>query len=324
MRVVVFHQGALGDFLLTVPVLQGLQEFCPELQIDFWSKQEHVSLLKGKIHPGGFHTLEGRLLPSLLHDSLWITFPLPHFLTDADQIFIFGQTGTRVLADRLSKRLTAGVDWIQSFPGPDENNTHVTDFIRRQINRLGWKTGDRFGRLNPDPHELEAVETLLRDRGISSLPILIHPGSGGKRKVWPLKNWYDLAHWITGQLSIPVLLSVGPADECLEGFSRTMLRAGIPSVSGLALARLAALLSSCRLYAGSDSGVSHLAAALGVRTVTLFGPTDPHVWGPRGDRVRVVRKDWLESEIFEWNPSRLPEAPDREVMRAVTELLGGL
>lgn len=321
MRMVVFHQGALGDFLLTFPVLDGLHESCPELRIDFWSKREHVSLLVGKHYLRGFHTLEDRLLPSLLHDSLWMASPLPDFLTEADQVLIFGQAGTRVLADRLSTRLRAKVDWVRSFPGPDENETYVTDFIRRQVNRLGWNAGERFGRLVANPHELDAAKTLLQGCGISSPPVLIHPGSGGKRKVWPLKNWHNLMAWIKSELSVPVLLSIGPADEYLQSFSRLMLQAGIPSVGGLTLARLAALISGCRLYVGSDSGVSHLAAALGVQTVAVFGPTDPGVWGPRGDRVRIVQKDWCESEIFEWDSSRSPEAPDREVTRAITELL---
>jgi len=324
MRVVVFHQGALGDFLFAVPVLDGLHEFRPELRIDFWSKREHVSLLEGKSYLAAFHTLEGRLLPSLLHEDLWISTPLPDFLTEADQVFIFGQAGTRILAERLSTRLQTRVDWIRSFPGTDETGVHVTDFLRRQFNRLGWKTGTRFGRLIPNADELDAVKTLLHDCEISSPPILIHPGSGGKRKIWPLKSWHELMHWITRELSIPVLLSVGPADERLESFSRTLSRAGFPIVSGLQLPRLAALLSECRLYAGSDSGITHLAAALGVQTVAVFGPTDSGVWGPRGDRVRIIQKDWREEGIFEWDSSRSPQAADGEVTCAVMELLSNL
>jgi heptosyltransferase III len=321
MRVVVFHQGALGDFLLTVPVLESLHQFYPEIRIDFWSKREHVSLLEGKNYLGGFHTLEGRLLPGLLQDSLRMTSGLPDFLMEADQVFIFGQAGTRVLAERLSTLLRAKVDWVQSFPIGDESRIHVTDFVCRQISRLGWNIGKRFGGLAPNPKELDSVTALLQDFEISSPPILIHPGSGGKRKIWPLKNWRDLVMWIKNALHIPVLLSLGPADEYLGSFAGTMLQAGIPTVSGLPLTRLAALLSRCRLYAGSDSGISHLAAGLGIQTVAVFGPTDPAVWGPRGEKVRVLRKDWRESEILEWDASRPAETPDGEVARIITGML---
>ena len=48
------------------------------------------------------------------------------------------------------------------------------------------------------------------------------------------------------------------------------------------------ILARCRAFVGNDSGVSHLAAALGVPTVALFGPTRPEHWAPRGERVRVL------------------------------------
>jgi ADP-heptose:LPS heptosyltransferase len=57
----------------------------------------------------------------------------------------------------------------------------------------------------------------------------------------------------------------------------------------MSVGQVAALLARCRLYVGNDSGLTHLAAAVGAETVAVFGPTDPAVWAPRGSRVRVVR-----------------------------------
>jgi len=53
---------------------------------------------------------------------------------------------------------------------------------------------------------------------------------------------------------------------------------------------VAALIARCACYVGNDSGISHVAAGLGVPTVAVFGPTDPAVWGPHGPTVRVVRR----------------------------------
>jgi heptosyltransferase-2 len=55
------------------------------------------------------------------------------------------------------------------------------------------------------------------------------------------------------------------------------------------LYHLACWLRQARLYVGNDSGISHLAAAVGIPTVAIFGPTDPAVWAPRGAHVAVVR-----------------------------------
>ena len=61
--------------------------------------------------------------------------------------------------------------------------------------------------------------------------------------------------------------------------------------------RLAAVLSRCRLYIGNDSGITHLAAALGVRTIALFLETDPRVWAPRGPRVQLLHRPNVEQVL---------------------------
>jgi ADP-heptose:LPS heptosyltransferase len=50
-------------------------------------------------------------------------------------------------------------------------------------------------------------------------------------------------------------------------------------------------MEGCRLFVGNDSGISHMAAALGIPTIAIFGPTDPVLWSPRGNKVVVVRKE---------------------------------
>jgi ADP-heptose:LPS heptosyltransferase len=59
---------------------------------------------------------------------------------------------------------------------------------------------------------------------------------------------------------------------------------------GLTLLQLASVIEGCRFFIGNDSGVSHLAAAAGLPTVTIFGPTDEKVWSPRGAKTFVVSR----------------------------------
>ena len=61
------------------------------------------------------------------------------------------------------------------------------------------------------------------------------------------------------------------------------------------LYELAKWLASARLYIGNDSGITHLAAAVGTPVVAIFGPTDPAVWAPRGERVAVVSGGSLDA-----------------------------
>jgi len=118
---------------------------------------------------------------------------------------------------------------------------------------------------------------------------------------------------VAARLGRPLFAVAGPADEETAGELLRRLPAGIPLAvaRGLEVAALAALLAGCAGYLGNDSGVSHLAAALGVPSVVVFGPTDPARWAPLGPQVRVVRSP---------APPAWPEAA--EVLRALQAALG--
>ncbi len=113
--------------------------------------------------------------------------------------------------------------------------------------------------------------------------MVIHPGSGGAAKRWPLERFAEVAR----RLDQPVAWVLGPAEREDRACREAMETTGAV-LDELSLEELSAALARCRLYIGNDSGVSHLAAALGVPTVAVFGATDPATWSPRGQRVTVV------------------------------------
>jgi heptosyltransferase-2 len=138
------------------------------------------------------------------------------------------------------------------------------------------------------PHEdrLHGRAWLDRKMGRGVRPLAVHPGSGGARKRWPARRFAELA----ACLEAPVLVVEGPADSeaCREFAEALPVSVLLGRATGMPLCRLAALLMESRGYIGNDSGVSHLAGALGVPTVAVFGPTDPAVWAPRGPEISVV------------------------------------
>ncbi len=108
--------------------------------------------------------------------------------------------------------------------------------------------------------------------------VVIHPFSGSARKNWPLHLYRELAD----RLKCPVEWSAGPEEQLPDATRFT------------SLGDLAAWLGGAHLYIGNDSGITHLAAALGVRTIALFGPSSPDTWIPRGENVTVLRCNRLE------------------------------
>ena len=88
------------------------------------------------------------------------------------------------------------------------------------------------------------------------------------------------------QQGIPGLIISGPAEQTRDD--------GLPPwprAQNLPLPHLAALLARCQVVVGHDSGITHLAAAVGTTTLALFGPTDPLVWGPHSRRACVLWPD---------------------------------
>jgi len=108
--------------------------------------------------------------------------------------------------------------------------------------------------------------------------IVIHPFSGSPRKNWPLNLYRQLA----ARLTCRIEWTAGPEEELPE------------AVRFANLAELASWIKGARLYIGNDSGITHLAAASGVRTLALFGPGSPANWAPRGPDVAVVHATSLE------------------------------
>lgn len=139
--------------------------------------------------------------------------------------------------------------------------------------------------VSPDVHAVDYyLDQVGATRGaVPRLPLsepdggylAIHPFSGSGRKNWGLGKFRELA----AGLGMPVEWCAGPEEE-LEGARRFD-----------SLWEMARWLAGARLYAGNDSGPSHVAAACGTPAVVIFGPSDPRVWAPRGPNVTVVAGD---------------------------------
>jgi heptosyltransferase III len=321
-KIVVIHHGALGDFLLTLPILEELNRSNPSVRIHLWTRAEHIALLAEKTYIGQDPPPDDSELVPFFHDELWREAKIPPFLHGAGAILVFGQTGSQMLAGRLSKRLSCTVHWVQSFPAPGSNQ-HVHCFLLEQLRRLGWAVKERLPELKPSLTEISLVQDFLRENKLVSTgrPVLIHPGSGGVGKMWPLKNWWSLVGFLRGYDRCPVVMTLGPADERLKGFAKEVARFGVLILEGIKLPRLSAFISQCRLFIGSDSGVSHLAALMGIPTVVVFGPTDPGIWAPRGSHVHIIKEGWEESEVLNWSPDGATASLDSQFVELLKNLL---
>jgi ADP-heptose:LPS heptosyltransferase len=118
--------------------------------------------------------------------------------------------------------------------------------------------------------------------------VVLHPGSGGRHKCWHIENFIALADGLR-RSRFEVLFLLGPAElERLSNADLGRLRDAATCAANLPLSQVVARLSCARAFVGNDSGVTHLAAAMGLRTIALFGPTDPTQYAPIGPALKVM------------------------------------
>lgn len=318
----VWHQGALGDFLLALPVFQGLHRLHPKAVIHFCTKASHARLLTTEPYLGELYPAESSDLALLFHDESWSETRLPTYFYDVRGAFVMGQARSRMLADRLGQLLQKPVVWIQSFPGVDQCRP-VTDFLLDQLQQHGWDLPHAPPMLKAMPEESRFAKQWMAALGAAwrAKPVTVHPGSGGRGKIWPLRKWHALLRWLRAHFSHPVLAVLGPADGHLKPFANELRKLGVTIIEDVPLERLAAFLAESALYIGNDSGVSHLAAAMGTPTIVIFGPTRPEIWAPRGIRVEIVRSLWSATENLVWPSYAAIEEIDMPLLTLVNKIL---
>jgi heptosyltransferase III len=197
------------------------------------------------------------------------------------------------LADGLRMIARGGVCTVPPRP-PAGLPLHAAEYAWTRVTACGLLPADAIPL--PPPQRTAIV-------GPQS-PVLIHPGAGSPRKRWPIERFHAVAAAAAaGGANVEYVL--GPADHDLQARLPGSPRLHLPADT-LALRRL---LLSARAYIGNDSGVSHLAAWLGLPCVVVFGPSDPVRWRPPGEKVEVVRPPLACTPCFETSPANC-EPPD--------------
>lgn len=278
-KVLVIFPGALGDFICFLPVLEKL---AGRRSVDLLARAEYAALLPATVMTRSLECYEiTRLfIPGAERDER-----LRDFFGSYSFIYSWMGSGQPDFVRHL-RMLSDGKLGI--FPFRPSLQVHMTDYY---LSCLGNKhPREIFPAIALRFDALAWSHRFWQQNGFERKRILVlAPGSGAKEKNWPIEFYRVMADWWERRFGGKVIVVLGPVEEEREERRNSWGRALM--VHGLDLAEVAALLDRCDLYLGNDSGVSHLAAALGVETVVLFGPSDPAQWAPRGKRVTVITQD---------------------------------
>ena len=289
-RVLVIFPGALGDLMCLRPALAAISRRHRGASIELMARFELARLVAGATVVARAHSIDAREVGDLFADDTSLNPSARRLFGDFDRIYSFFASDD----SRFRARLAAATDGEVSFhPFRPGGEGHVSAGYLRAI---GEASSPIDARLEPTPDDLAAASRVLAESkcDISNL-IVIFPGSGSPEKNWPAGKFAALASMVNdkGRSSVVVL---GPAEASIVPIFR---EAGVTVLRDLDLPTVAAIARLAAGFAGNDSGVSHLAAAVGAPCVVIFGPTDPARWRPMGlggdARIRVLRGGPIDS-----------------------------
>lgn len=336
---VVFTPGHLGDILHAAPMLRALRDARPGWHVAWlvgpWSlalAQAYASLV-AEIIPFApdhlsYHRGDARLRQSAAAQwrlAMRLRRLAPAlFLTTANE-----SPEARWLANALRPALWSGMGDHRPPRLHPSIQTHFTPYAGDTHEALAKLSLLRPLGIEPDP----AVATLfyplapdLRDSADSFLSaervdparplVLISHGSGWPGKNWPLDRYLALARWLAGEKRAQVAwLGTSAEAAALPPSARPL--PGLDWMGRLSLSLLAAVMARATVWVGNDTGPMHLAAAAGCPTLSLWGPTEPAKWAPRGPAHRHIRLHPRCPGCTYWDPAARCLRPTHECMEAI-------
>ncbi|MGB2589181.1 MAG: lipopolysaccharide heptosyltransferase II [Candidatus Acidiferrum sp.] len=195
----------------------------------------------------------------------------------------------------------------KAVPAPrvGEIPAHEQLYYLELLRRAGWLSDlpkEEFIKLNVLEEDRRHASEFLVSAGANQNSLRIAIGAGasyGSAKCWPPDRFAELANRLQAQTRADVIL-FGTASEAAvsSAISAGMRRPPIDLTGKTSIADLPALLSQCHLFIGNDSGAMHVAAAVGLPVVAIFGPTDPFGTSPVTQRCSIVQEKSYCSPCF--------------------------
>lgn len=311
-RILVIRGGAIGDFILTLPALAALRAQFPDVHLEVLGYPHIAQLAQlggvvDRVQPiearglAGFFAAGGRLDPAT--SDYFARFDIIlSYLFDPDLVF---QTNV------------AQCSRAQFIKGPHRPNEaeglHATRVYLKPLERLAIFDADPVPRIGMAEalHVTGTRPGQERRTRDSCVTIALHPGSGSEQKNWAESNWIQLLEQLGAGTRADLLIVGGEAEGGrLDRLAEVAPAGRVQIARSLPLTELASRLSECAAFIGHDSGITHLAAAVGLPVLVLWGGTSEEIWRPQGERVTVLR-----------HPGGLARLPVERVRLSLMELL---
>jgi heptosyltransferase-3 len=270
---------------MTLPAVGALRERWPDGHIEILGYPHIIELARGRYYADATRSIDAKPMAGFFIPNAVLDPDLMEYFSGFDVVISYLFDPDSIFANNVRRCGVKQV--IEASPRPKD--THAAAHYCRPLESLAIYVDAPRPRIHPNESDREAASKFLKMVGREPI-VAIHPGSGGDKKKWPVENFAAVARWISDELAAQLLVVEGEADEHVaEKLARLLEPRMVTVAKGLKLVELAAVLERCALFLGNDSGITHLAAAVGTPVVAMFGSASTPIWEPRGERVRVVR-----------------------------------
>jgi heptosyltransferase-3 len=306
--ILVIQTKYIGDVVITAALTEGLRRAYPGARIDMVCDSNladfvqdngvadaTIPLVRARARGSNLERLSERwrLLRRVARGGHDLSIDLADSST-SQLIQRASRAPVRVSYDPPEKRsalLWFGKPWTHPCPRFGDHGVSYLERYLAPLAVLGHPSDGLVPHLAPTPARMTEARSLLAESGMApGRFIAVHAGARSLPRRWSPERFAHVLSAAAGRHGLDVALVGGPDERELSDAVAASCRVRTVNLAGrCAIAALPALVSGARLFVGNESGPMHVAAAVGVPVVGLFGLTDPQVWGPATQRAVVLR-----------------------------------
>jgi lipopolysaccharide heptosyltransferase I len=301
-RILIIKLRAIGDVVMATPVIENLRAQFPEAHIAFLTEDTSAEIIEDNSFLDEVIVIERRQWKnapflSALKDQLqfYRTLHAKKF----DLVFdLFGNPRSAVLSLISGAPTRVGFNFrfrrfcYTKVVTPRGGEVHEVEFNLDALKALDIPIVSRQLRMDLSEEAIHAAQNWINSRRSNNNKIIgLNPGGGWQIKRWPPAYFAELADELVKLYDVQVLLFWGPGEEQIVDSILRLTKEKIHLVPDSTLKELGGFISCCHLIISNDSGPMHMATALKIPTIGIYGPTNPELQGPYGAGNLAVRQD---------------------------------
>ena len=279
-KILIIRGGAIGDFILTLPAIAAVRQQFPEAHLELLGYPHIAQLALAGGLVDRVQSIDARALAGFFARNGTLAEDLVDYFSEFDMLISYLYDPDEIFRTNISQ-CTRG----QYIAGPhrarEADGEHAAKVYLKPLERIAI-----FDAPSVPSLPLSAV---ARDEG-RPLTIALHPGSGSEKKNWPEEGWSQFIQQLITTTDANLFLVGGEAEgERLQRLAAALPPLRVRIAQSLPLHELAAELEQCDFFIGHDSGISHLASAVGLPGLLLWGDTAKEVWRPPSEKIVVLQ-----------------------------------